>query len=583
MSPEIHDSQLFNAHYGDQPAVTSGTHQHRALIGTFIGDLPIAIDDANSQSNAYSRAAAQYSQFRNGTALGAGVTGLTAVLLGAMNHGSQNLRIGLGGLSAALLGLWGYYDNRPRQQVYLAGVTAITCSIEAVRPLLQTKEQYDKLAADENAVRNALGTFQIDLRAGAVRSASAKLTLDDATVAQDAAIAVLQTATAFDLAYDSVGVELRNKVREIVAAVDAQVVKTDPDPSAMSKVIGGFSPSIPKLPASTSNGPTAGQVKGLGAPDWFDADVNGIKTLTELLRQDISARTKPADIDKTLATCKVADAAGKLKVSPAETAHVIATVPTNLVYVISSGTLPLTVGLTGEYPAGAFTYKQADSAVTVSVTKDAVGKKSTLTIVDASGAAAVTVDISVNANATVTAAPPTDGTTPTDKTKKTKTTPPKPASGTLTTPDIAMMRSVIGIAGESPATTLTAADMEKLKAFADAGHIAVDATTADQVTTSTPVFVAIVAAARKTAETLPANDVEKAFIDQNQVATLRSACKLPVTAPPQPAFDAALRDKIFDFELGSQHSAIALPAIDGRLDQNALNAMLKAQCVVPTK
>lgn len=579
MSPEIHDSKLFDARYGRQPAVTSGHHQQGAVPAKFYGDLPDAIDDADSQSTAYSKAASQYSQFRNGTALGAGVTGIAAVLLGAMNHGSQNLRIGLSGASAAMLGLWGYYDNRPRQQVYLAGVTAITCAVEAVRPLLQTEEQHDKMAADESALRRALATFQTDLRSGAARGPGAKLTLDDATTAEDAAVSVLKTATAFDLAYDSVGVELREKVREIVVAVDAQVVKTDPDPAAMSKVIGGFSPSIPKLGTSAVSGAAAGQLKGQGAPDWFDADVNGLKTSTELLRLDIDARTKPVDVDKTLSTCKVADVAGKLKVSPAETAHAVAKVPTSLVYVISSGTLPLTVGLTGEYTAGAFTYNYADSTVTVSITKDAVGQKSTLTIADASGATPVTVDISVNANATVAAAAPP----PVDKTKKPTPDKSKGATGALTTPEVTMIRSVVGATGEPASNTLTSADLDKLRVFASAGHVTLDAGTPDQINTSTPVYSAVVARARKTAETVAVDADEQKLVEQNQVATLRSVCKLPVAVPPAPALDAALRDKIFDFQLGSQQGVAALLAIDGKLDQNTLNAMLKAQCLAATK
>jgi len=569
LSPQIHDKKLFETEYA--PQAKNGITP--AKSGNFVGDLPAAIDAASAQGRAYFNAAGQYSTLRNTVPLFAGVTGISALLLGAMDNGSQDLRLGLAGVSAASLGIAGFYDNRPRQLIYLAGATAITCAIAAQKPLLVTDKTQNTLTADTNGLRAALTKFSGELNTNRAREGAVQLfNLEKAMQAIDAANVVLRDAASYEHKVDTAGVALREKVKEIVAAVDTQVVKTDPDPQAMKGVLASFGAAFPKAGAAPkvealANRPTS------GGGDWFDAFVVNIINLTGTLRADLDALAVDANkVQESMAACKVPDVPGALKVDPDETSHSITKLPSNLVYSIRGGTLPISAGLSGEYPVGAFTSettsKDGSLQVSVAITAAAKGHTATLNIADNSGSPPRHIDISVSDSAEVVVS---QTTTPVPQVKK--PAPPKapPLSADLTAQRLAMIRRVVQSNSSAPA--LTADDETAIKTYASKNKLP------EELGRGSALYNAILADARNAASSLDPDAAEKEMIAGNIIAPLRQACGL-APADGAAALDKDLRAKVFDFEEQSQRGQESDLSIDGRLDAKELTAMVKAGCKV---
>src|SRR5262249_42672460 len=129
----------------------------------FVGDLSSAMDAADAQRAAYLNASAQYSVLRNGsTLLGAGL-GASALLLGVLGGGSQELRLGLASGALSAVGVGTLYDNRIRQAVYVNGALAIGCSIAAVAPLRVRRGFYDGLVTHTQQLAAALDELRIIL------------------------------------------------------------------------------------------------------------------------------------------------------------------------------------------------------------------------------------------------------------------------------------------------------------------------------------------------------------------------------------------------------------------------------------
>jgi hypothetical protein len=574
LDPQVHDARLFDAHYGRTPPTSAGNAagQPEPL---YSGDLAIAIDDANAQGRAYFVASAEYSQLRNAAPLAAAALGISSLLLSATNGGSSGVRIGLAGGSAAALGIEGFYDNRPRQLVYLSGAVAIACAVTAQRPLLMTESQRTALDADVAGLRKLLGLLAENLAAGTPRGPIPKYDPLQATKIQEAAVATLKEAVAFQKSIDTAGMVLREKVKEIVAVVDTQVVKTDPDPQAIQKVITTVGASVPKAPPAPAVTPKANAPKGEGV-DWFDATIDAIIIATGLVRSDLEQAGSASDVDRAMASCKVPEIPGAIKIDPDETSHDVAKTPTTVVYSVRGGMLPISAGVSGEFPAGAFAINQSSTngtiQVSVSVAKEAEGQSAVLKIGDASGATPHAVTIRVAAAA--------QSTTPKVIAPPTKVTPAPPAALTsaLTPQRVAMIRRTLNVPTGNGAPAFTIDDVTALKAYADKKGITLDAKSVTNGKLPDALYKAIVEDARANAERLAPDATEQALLQQGLVDQVRSACKLTAVPAPGSVFDSALRDKVFDFEEQAQRNSASDPVIDGRLDNTRLTAMLKSNC-----
>jgi hypothetical protein len=80
LEPQVHSPRLFDPLYGGKAAANGKT----ATEAVFVGDLAKAIDDANAQCKLYFDASGLYSTYRNSVALGAGLTGLSTLMLGVL-------------------------------------------------------------------------------------------------------------------------------------------------------------------------------------------------------------------------------------------------------------------------------------------------------------------------------------------------------------------------------------------------------------------------------------------------------------------------------------------------------------------
>src|SRR3569833_2157177 len=509
-------------------------------------------------------ASGSYSQFRNQMPLAAGAFGFTSLLLSAINIGSQDLRIGLAGLSAGTLGLVGFYDNRPRQLVYLNGALALSCAIAANEHLIVPEETAGSLNKQTTALQTAVSRLKLDVAKNASRT-SAAYSNDQARHLVADANSLLQSVAIFRYRRAHAAIPLRAYLIEIVAAVDAQVVKTDPDPQAINAVLSGIGDAFPKLPES-SGVAASGDTAKAGGADEFDKDAQAVVDATDELRKTFDMVSAGADdVRKTLANCKVPDVPGALRIEPDETSHTIISLPTTLVYSIRGGALPISVGVSGEFPADAFktstSTKDGTMTVSVDISTGAKGHEATLNVADANNTSGKHIKINVSDAAKVTEKKDVSQ----QQAEKQKTTPSVPTVSKLTPQRVSMVRLVVGIdPGAAPAPALTRDEQAKVDKFA------VDNGKTKDLKRGSELYRLIVAKARATAQGLPNTDpIEVALLQGNKIATLRTVCGLPSADGPD-RLDKELHAKLFDYEEAAQKGVATEPDIDGKLDSEAV-------------
>jgi len=578
--PQVHQRSLFSAYYSDNPPPPYFSQPRK--VGA--GDLNAAIDDANAQALAYFDAAAQYSQLRNMTPLAAVGLGVSAALLGIIGGGSAGTRIGLAGAGATALGLGTYYDNRPRQLVYLSGAKAIACAVTAQAPFLLSAEAKTRLETDMAALRASIATLSLALRPPIPTRIPGILTqTPDAEAILTSARAMLSDAEAFSRALQTAGLVLREQVKDIVAAVDVQVVRTDPDPQAIQAVIASVTSAATPPPAASKLPSSSAGPKSSATGDTIDAAAADAVQATDAVQADLGGNGAASAGSAVPAACQVEQVAGALNLLPNETQHDFTAVNTTLVYTVLGGTNPLTASLSGEYPAGAFAVTQTSAngaiVVTVSVAASAAGHSAQLIVADASGRPPHTVALRVPAGAT--AAPgakqgtnTADGTIPTGgngqpRVKKKASTPVKG----LTQVQLEILRRIVGIpvtATSEP--SLTPNELTAVQKYVT--DYSVQATTGTNgLVVDANLVAAIQAFARMTDVKTPETQGETALLGKmpNEVVAVRKACNVQPFAPP--AVDTDLRGRIFDFQIAAQTGSPADPPVDGMLTETMIGRM----------
>lgn len=172
----------------------------------------------------------------------------------------------MGAAGAAGLGTGTWLSSRPRQLVYLAGVKAMTCAVDAVLPLDVSADDRRVLRAGLDALGGAIGTTTD--RARRVRELLAIVEsrwptdLADLTKETRRDLATVETLLQAARSTYTAGVKLEGEVARagqaliatvdrLGAEVDRQITATLPDPQALSTIVGGLaqvSGQFTKLP-----------------------------------------------------------------------------------------------------------------------------------------------------------------------------------------------------------------------------------------------------------------------------------------------------------------------------------------------
>jgi hypothetical protein len=183
--------------------------------------LPDAVMEASVLRNAYETSL--INQSRSKGAIGLFLTGIGAAAAAvglSRGHAASPALLGLGVAGLGVYEIGDLFTGGQRSQIYLAGIDALNCALQATIPLELTDVQRNGLADALNQLDIAIANSAVQgvqLDSGVTAAASA---------AQSSAQALLQ-----QIAF--AGPTLDLQIRKINAAVDRQLVSAEPNPVAI--------------------------------------------------------------------------------------------------------------------------------------------------------------------------------------------------------------------------------------------------------------------------------------------------------------------------------------------------------------
>lgn len=301
--------------------------------------LMSAIALAAKQRARYYDAVSDRAKVRNGLPLLLIPLSAAAIYRGVLSDGGSSTRRILlkeGLLGAGMYGLASYYTSSTREQVYLAGAKALSCSIYATTPYFLANDLAQALDATTlqalNGKTGELERRRQELQEGRNKSSTAvQEQLDPLIVRAGTSVAnarkVLRQAMNTRSILGGAGARLLATVENIVTEVDLQISQLEPDPSVILTVAGSL-PATAKqfapggtfgstgLPAVPAPAVAAGELDRMItelAPliDSVDEEAGVIQFALDAVAQQIQA--VPA-----LDTCQVQGVKGRIDISPAD-------------------------------------------------------------------------------------------------------------------------------------------------------------------------------------------------------------------------------------------------------------------------
>lgn len=244
--------------------------------------LQSAIEYANRAKDEYKNAVGDQALLTNGIGLTLIPLSAAAIGLGISGvDGNAITALGLTGATAYGVSTW--LSSKPRQLVYLAGVKAMTCAVEAMLPLNLSTTTRTNLSnslsgagtAESPSLNIGIGFVERDLaevqrlideviqvapgeKALIALIARAGISVSAAEALLATARSALTAGTKLDLELSSAGQTLANAVDRIGAEVDKALVATVPEIQALSAIIGSLaqvSAQFTKLPETTKGVP----------------------------------------------------------------------------------------------------------------------------------------------------------------------------------------------------------------------------------------------------------------------------------------------------------------------------------------
>lgn len=252
MTIALSSCSLVNPHVTADMERPSPTDNSAAI--KFAGDLPRAIDFANSTRTAYYNAVGDQSKLRNGLALTLVPISAAALFLGitSTNRASRDFITGAAVGGAGAFGLASLLESEPREAVYLAGSQAVGCAVQAMQPLLipqNTFSEFQRALGELGPRTVAVGTAKLKVQpylSGDVAGlapqdiAFGKSLVDQADDLQNQVNTIKSRGTDIEAKVETAGVTLVSAVDLIRDQVSVQIVRTEPDLNAISSVIGSL-------------------------------------------------------------------------------------------------------------------------------------------------------------------------------------------------------------------------------------------------------------------------------------------------------------------------------------------------------
>lgn len=224
----------------------------------FYGDLPSAIQYANSHRDAYFSAVSQQSTAKNLLALSLVPLSAAALFVGATSsdRSARDFVLGAGVGGASALGVGYLLYSQPRQHVYIAGMDAMSCLALAYTPLLVTVEtktvldqalgaNLDKtrlkplsLAMEETRIERARLQESLD-RLGETEKARAQALIAAADTALARAEALQVQGERLRRDIELAGARMVGQVDQIGAEINRQVLETEPDLTGVRTILAG--------------------------------------------------------------------------------------------------------------------------------------------------------------------------------------------------------------------------------------------------------------------------------------------------------------------------------------------------------
>jgi hypothetical protein len=305
----------------------------------FYGDLPKAIDYADSLRRSYYDAVGEQSLARNGMA--GALVGLSAAALSAAITQAkvETLVADLAITGAGIAGAGMLLTSSDRQRVYLSGSQAIGCAILSMRPFLITEPDYQSFKAAASRLPGAIVKLETDVLE--LQGLVAQFPADPLAAEAQATIAVSQSllarARAAAAATDNAVLQIETAGRTLQTAVDSikdkvsvEITKTEPDLQSILGVANGLGGIQKRLtPAIATTAPAGGAGKKGFVPQSLQASrlrqpiakarLDSIALAEDLGRVEaVLQRIGPgSDAAKLLSVCKPDTLSTEYAVEPA--------------------------------------------------------------------------------------------------------------------------------------------------------------------------------------------------------------------------------------------------------------------------
>jgi predicted nucleic acid-binding Zn-ribbon protein len=317
--------------------------------------LQDGIEYANNAKDEYKKAVGDQALLTNLAGVGLIPLGAAALGLGIAG-GHRQAVAALGVTGAAALATTAWLSSKPRQLIYIAGIKAMSCAVDALLPLSFSRQAHQDFRRDLNRLNASIGTFsqQLEVVKGLLARVKTEVPDADELIAETeadlrAAEALLNTArltftsgVQLERDIDRAGQMLISAVDKIGAEVDRAIVATIPDIQTLPDVIGGLaqtSARFTKLPEPTKGSQQMAGVtkKGSDTSDKLKTQAGKRAVVDQLnqekakLKADAAAlesdiRTVAAVVNSvseakpaaTLKECHVDEVATGLSVQPAE-------------------------------------------------------------------------------------------------------------------------------------------------------------------------------------------------------------------------------------------------------------------------
>lgn len=319
-----------------------------AVAGLPVSELPqneallSAITAAAAQRKAYYKAVGERAKLRNGLPLVLIPLSAAAAYKGLSSGGGESTRKLLlkeGLVGAGIFGLASYYTSTTREQIYLAGAKALSCSIYAMTAYYLPDSLGQRLGTPEiEALSRQLGEVERkthEMRAYKRTIPTAQTGVHDdiaglisrAETSIAAARKVLRQTVQTQALVDGAAARLRAAVENVIAEVDAQIARSEPDPATILTIAGSLAATAKQFaPGASFTAAAAGPPKSPAVGIASDSDrllalgreVNTLDTMVAALQFALDVIGQRLNATPALETCQVQGVQGRIEIAPDE-------------------------------------------------------------------------------------------------------------------------------------------------------------------------------------------------------------------------------------------------------------------------